>query len=186
MHAICVSHHRAATGGIGIGLKHLDSLRHDAVSADCRRVILDLRTRSVAQYPLVPEGEMTDVQEVLDNARPACLYAVWPRHQHAIRRIVEQLESWDLASPAAEAHPYDPMSRGRVKCGHLCLCRRSLLRVGGHEHAAPVRGVCPTVIRALEPHAVDNAAKRQSCASMHAEIAPGEELATGTPDDEVL
>src|SRR2546427_12750289 len=102
MHAIGVSHHRAVAGGIGVGLKHLHTLRHDAFSADSGRVVLDLRSRSVAQDPFMNEWEVTDVEEVLDNARPACPHRVWPREQHLVRGIVEQLEPWDPVSAAAE------------------------------------------------------------------------------------
>jgi hypothetical protein len=42
------------------------------------------------------------------------------------------------------------------------------------------------VIWALEPNAVDNVAERQSSPSMHAQIAPREELAAGTPHNQVL
>jgi hypothetical protein len=42
------------------------------------------------------------------------------------------------------------------------------------------------VIRALEPNAVYDVAERQSSPSMHAEVAPREELAAGTPHDEVF
>jgi hypothetical protein len=42
------------------------------------------------------------------------------------------------------------------------------------------------VIRALEPNAVDDAAERQSSASMDAQVSPREELAAGAPHDDVL
>jgi hypothetical protein len=42
------------------------------------------------------------------------------------------------------------------------------------------------VIRALEPHSVDDGAERQSGASMHAQVAPREELLARTPHNEVL
>jgi hypothetical protein len=42
------------------------------------------------------------------------------------------------------------------------------------------------VIGALQPNAVDDAAKRQSSASMHTQVPPGEELVAGTPHDDVL
>jgi hypothetical protein len=42
------------------------------------------------------------------------------------------------------------------------------------------------VIRALEPHAVDHPAERKSGASVHAQVAPSEELISGTPYNEVL
>src|SRR5713101_1405597 len=186
MHAIRVSHNRAVTGCIGVGLKHPDALRYDAVSVGRGCVVLDLGSRAVTQDPLMNEREMTDVKEVLDNARPACPHVVWPRHQHPIPRIVEQLEPWDPAGAAAQIHPYDVIRRRRVKGGYLRLCRRDLLRVGRHEYAPPVLCICPAVIRALEPYAVDNAAERQSRASMHAQVAPREELVARTPHNEVF
>jgi hypothetical protein len=42
------------------------------------------------------------------------------------------------------------------------------------------------VIRALEANAVDDVAERQSSPSMHAQVAPREELTAGTPHNEVL
>src|SRR5713101_7985955 len=186
MHAIRVSHNRAVTGCIGVGLKHPDALRYDAVSVGRGCVVLDLGSRAVAQDPLMNEREMTDVKEVLDNARPARPDAVRPRNQHPIRRILEQLELWDPASAAAETDPYDVIRRRRVKGGDLRLCRRDLLRVGRHEHTPPVRSIRPTVVRALEPHAVDDPTKGEPGASMHAQVTPREELFAGTPHHEVL
>src|ERR1700730_6785613 len=107
MHAIGVGHHGALARGIWVWLEDLDAFRHDAVRADRRRVVLDLRSGSVAQDPLMNEREVTNVEEVLDNSRRTCPHSVWPRHQHGMRRIVEQLEPWDLVSAAAKTHPYD-------------------------------------------------------------------------------
>src|SRR6266550_3144580 len=107
MHTVCVRHHRALAGGIGVRLKDLDALRQDAFRAGGRRVVLDLRPPSVAQDPLMNEWEVTDVEEVLDYARPACRHPVWPRDQHVIRRIVEQLELWDGLRAGAKTHPDD-------------------------------------------------------------------------------
>src|SRR5260370_3581287 len=132
------------------------------------------------------EREMTDAKQVRVNGRPAGPDAIGPRNQPPIRRIVEQLEPWDPASAAAETHPYDVMRRRREKGAYPRLCRRDLLRVGRHEYAPPVRSICPTVIRALEPYAADDAAERQSGASMHTPVTPREELLAGTPHDEVL
>src|SRR5260370_16544854 len=78
------------------------------------------------------------------------------------------------------------MRRRRVKGRHPGLGRRQLLGVGRHEYAPPVHSICPTVIRTLEPHPVDDATERQPGASMHAQVAPGEELLAGTPHNEVL
>src|SRR5258708_6944775 len=125
--------------------------------------------------------EMADVKKVFDNARPACLNPVWPRNQHPVPGIVEQLELWDPASAAAEAHPDDVMRRRRMKGRHSGLVRRELLRVGRHEHAPPIRSIGPTVIGALEPHPVDGAAERQPGASMPAQAAPSEHLLARTP-----
>jgi len=40
------------------------------------------------------------------------------------------------------------------------------------------------VIWALEPNTIDETSERQAGASVHAQIAPCEELVTGTPDDD--
>src|ERR1700704_2774356 len=156
MHAICVSHHRAVAGGIRVRLKHLDALCHDSFSADSRLVILDLWPGSVAQNALMNERKVTDVEEVLDDARTACSHAVWTRDQHLIRRIIEQLEPWNLARAAAEVDPDDAIGFRRAKGRHARLFRRSLLRVGGHEHAPPVGSVGPSVIWAFESNAIDD------------------------------
>src|SRR5260370_10968239 len=113
------------------------------------------------------EREMTDVKEVLDDARPACLHAVGPRNQHPICRIVEQLEPWDPARAAAETHPYDVMRRRREKGAYARFCRRDLLRVCGPEYAPPGRSLCPTVIPALPPYAPHHTAQRPSSCSSH-------------------
>jgi hypothetical protein len=42
------------------------------------------------------------------------------------------------------------------------------------------------VVRAFEPNAIDDAAERQSSASVHAQVAPREELLAGAPHNEVL
>src|SRR5260370_30254381 len=121
------------------------------------------------------EREMTDVKEVLDDARPACLHAVGPRNQHPICRIVEQLEPWDPARAAAETHPYDVMRRRREKGAYARLCRRDLLRGCGREHAPPLPSICPTGIPALQPYPAHDPAQRQSSASMHPQGAPPQE-----------
>src|SRR5580692_12649175 len=115
MYAIGVSHHRAVTGCIGVGLKHLDALRQVTFGADRGRVVLNLRSRPVAEDPFMNKREMTDVKEVLDNARPARPHAVRARNQHPIRRIVEQVEPWDPGSAVAETHPYDVVRRRRME-----------------------------------------------------------------------
>src|SRR5260370_6422458 len=121
MHAIGVSHNRAVTACIGVGLKHPDALSHDAFSVGRGCAVLDLGSRAVTQDSLMDEREMTDVKEILDNARPACPHAVLPRNQQPIRRIVKQLEPWDPAGAAAQTHPYDVIVRRRVQAGYLRL-----------------------------------------------------------------
>src|SRR5260370_30463945 len=101
---------------------------------------------------------MTDIQEVLDNARPACSNAVGPREQHFISRIIEQCEPWDPTTAAAETHPDDVISRSRAKGGDARLSPRSLLGVGRHHHAPPVRSISPTAIRSLVPPAAHDTA----------------------------
>src|ERR1700681_2988942 len=118
MHAVCVSDRRAVAGGIGVGLENLDALRQDAFRAYRRRVVLDLRSRSVPKDPFMNKWEVTDVKEVLDDPRPACTHPVRPRDQHVISRIVEQLEPWDPVSATAEAHPDDAVGGRRAKGGH--------------------------------------------------------------------
>src|SRR6267378_760690 len=186
MHTVCVGHRRALTGGIGVGLKHLDALRQDTFSADCRGVVLDLWPRSGAQDPLMNERKVTDVEEVLDYARPACRHSVWPRDQHVIRRIVEQIELWDGVSAGAKTHPDDAIGLCRVIGDHPRLRGRRLLGVGRHEHALPIRSVSPTVVRALNPNAVDDASERQPSAAMYTEVTPCDEFTTRSPNHQVL
>src|SRR5260370_22554611 len=144
MTGVGVSPNRGVTGCIGVGLKHPDALSHDAFSVGRGCVALDLGSRAVTQDSPMDEREMTDVKEILDNARPACPHAVWPRNQHPIRRIVKQLEPWDPAGAAAQTHPYDVIGRRRVKGGYPRLCRREPPRGCSAKHAPPAGLRAPT------------------------------------------
>src|SRR5207245_2088859 len=66
--AVRVRHHRALAGAVWVRLKNLDALRQDAIGVDRSGVFLDLRPRTVAQDAFVHEGEMADVEKVLDDA----------------------------------------------------------------------------------------------------------------------
>src|SRR5260370_30242045 len=165
MYALRVSHHCAVTGCLRVGLKHLDALCRDAFGADRGRVVLDLGSRAVAQDPLMNEREMTDVKEVLHYARPACPHAIWPRDQHPIRRIVQQLEPWDPWSAAAEIHPYDAACLRRMTGSDLRLCRRSPLGVGWPQHSPPLHSICTTLLTDIRTCAVAPRGPRQSAAS---------------------
>src|SRR5260370_7940216 len=97
------------------------------------------------------EWEMTDIEEVLDNARPACPNSVGPREQHFIRWIIEQREPWDPTTAAAETHPDDVISRSGAKGGDARLGRRNRLGGGRHHSPPPLPSVNPTMPPPLYP-----------------------------------
>ena len=186
MHAIRVRDRRALAGRVGIRLVNLHPGRQHAVGVDDRLVVLDLGPRPVAEDPLVHEGKVPDIEKVLDHARTTGVHAVRSGPQQLVRGIAHELERRNLGRPAAQRRPDDPMRFPRVKGRHPRLCRRLLLRMSGHQHAAPVGCIRPAVIGALEAHAVDDLAERQARAAMHAQVAPCMNFVPGAPDDEVF
>ncbi len=132
------------------------------------------------------EREVPDVEEVLDDAWPAGPDAVGPGHHNVIRGIIEQLERRDPGRAAAQRDPYDPVHRLREIRHDPRLFRRRLVGMGGNVDAAPIRAVGPTVIRALNPRTVDDAAQGKTRATVDAEVAPCENFVARTPQDDVL
>src|SRR5438874_12092835 len=93
VHAIRVGHRRTLAGAVRVGLEDFDALSEHAIRPRCRFVVGYLRALSVAEYPLVHERKMADVEEVLDYSRRARLHEVRARHHHIVRGVVEQLEA---------------------------------------------------------------------------------------------
>src|SRR5439155_2567554 len=119
-------------------------------------VVGDLGPRAVAQDPLVDERKMADVQEVLDDARPARLHTIWPRPQDLVGRILEQLERRHVAGWVAEAHPDHAVADRRAVNLDAGFGWRRLLGMRGHEDAPSVGPISPAVIRAFEGAAFDD------------------------------
>ena len=101
-------------------------------------------------------------------------------------RVVHEVERRDPGRAAAEGHPYHPMPGHGAIRGDAGLRRRYLLWMRGDVDAPAVDAVRPAVVGAFEAVSVDDPAKGEACAAMHAQVAPGDEIVPGAPDHDVF
>src|SRR5690348_9692804 len=129
--------------------------------------------------------KMCDIEEVLDGSRSAGLIVIWPTMHLAELSIIPLREGGDIVFGIAQRDPDPIVALASLIDRSAGLSRRCLIGVSWKTYALPCLVIGPAMIRAHQAVIFD-ATHREPCPSMQAQVAPGMDLLTCTPQNNIF
>src|SRR5436189_5132390 len=129
--------------------------------------------------------KMCHIQKIFYCSRPTGIEMVWATMHFMKRSIIPLRKSRYIFYRIAECNPYPIVLFLCLVDFNSCFGRRYLVWMSRKADALPFFVIRPTMIRANE-RLLFYFAQREPCTPMKAEIAPGMNLITNTPQNDIL